>query len=470
MLLPVILAGGSGSRLWPLSREQMPKQFLTLDGSHSLLQTTLLRLATLPAAKPLIICNEAHRFLAAEQLRQLNLLDHNILLEPVGRNTAPAIAAAAFYCLQHYGDAILLVMPADHQLAADSQWQQAVAAALEHAEQNQLVTFGIKPTAPETAYGYILAGAAVGRGSQAFRIAQFIEKPAQTKAEALLSAGNVYWNSGIFMFKASVLLQELKRYRPDIYQYCEKALTQPQPDLDFIRLGQAEFTQCPAESLDYAVMEHTQAAVMIPLESNWSDLGSWSSLWQLKAKDLQGNAHVGEVLSLNSQDNFVYAETGMVATLGLKDTVVIQTKDAVLVAAKDQVQQVKTLVEQLKAQGKTEHQVHRQLYRPWGKYEVIDQGAGYLVKRISVLPGEALSLQEHQHRAEHWIVVSGIAKISIAGTEQLLQANQSVYIPQHCVHSLANPGEEVLQLIEVQTGTYISEDDIVRYQDRYGRA
>lgn len=469
MLLPVILAGGSGSRLWPLSRELMPKQFLTLQGEHSLLQTTLLRLKNLQAAKPLVICNEEHRFLAAEQLRQLQLLQHNILLEPVGRNTAPAIAAAAFYALQHYGDATLLVLPADHHLANDSQWQQAVAQGLLQAEQNHLVTFGIKATAPETAYGYIVPGAAVADSTAAYRIKQFTEKPSAAAAAALLSSGSVYWNSGIFMFKASVLLQQLQIFRPDIYLQCQKALARPQPDLDFVRLDQAEFKQCPAESIDYAVMEHTKAAVVVPIASPWSDLGSWSSLWQLSEKDQQGNVHFGQVLQHNSANNFVYAETGLVATVGLTDTVVIQTKDAVLVAAKDQVQQVKAIVQQLKAEGDTAYQIHRQVYRPWGNYDVIEQGRGYQVKRIRVLPGESLSLQSHQYRAEHWIVVAGTAKVTIDGTEQLLQANQSIYIPQRCVHALANPTKEVLELIEVQTGDYIDEDDIVRYQDRYGR-
>lgn len=447
----------------------MPKQFLTLQGEHSLLQTTLLRLENLKAAKPLVICNEEHRFLAAEQLRQLQLLQHNILLEPVGRNTAPAIAAAAFYALQHYGDATLLVLPADHHLANDSQWQQAVTQGVIQAEQNHLVTFGIKATAPETAYGYIVPGAAVADNTAAYRIKQFTEKPSAAAAAALLSSGSVYWNSGIFMFKASVLLQQLQIFRPDIYLQCQKALARPQADLDFIRLDQAEFKQCPAESIDYAVMEHTKSAVVVPIASTWSDLGSWSSLWQLSEKDQQGNVHLGQVVQHNSTNNFVYAETGLVATVGLTDTVVIQTKDAVLVAAKDQVQQVKAIVQQLKTEGDTTYQKHRQVYRPWGNYDVIEQGRGYQVKRIRVLPGESLSLQSHQHRAEHWIVVVGTAKVTLNGTEQLLQANQSIYIPQHCVHALANPSKDVLELIEVQTGDYIDEDDIVRYQDRYGR-
>ena len=448
----------------------MPKQFLTLQGEHSLLQTTLLRLKNLKAAKPLVICNEEHRFLAAEQLRQLQLLNNNILLEPAARNTAPAIAAAAFYTLEHYGDeAILLVLPADHHLADDSQWQQAVTQGVIQAEQNHLVTFGIKATSPETAYGYIVPGAAVADNTAAYRIKQFTEKPSAAASAALLSSGGVYWNSGIFMFKASVLLQQLQIFRSDIYLQCQKALARPQADLDFIRLDQAEFKQCPAESIDYAVMEHTKAAVVVPIASAWSDLGSWSSLWQLSEKDQQGNVHLGQVVQHNSTNNFVYAEAGLVATVGLTDTVVIQTKDAVLVAAKDQVQQVKAIVQQLKTEGDTTYQNHRQVYRPWGNYDVIEQGRGYQVKRIRVLPGESLSLQSHQHRAEHWIVVVGTAKVTIDGTEQLLQANQSIYIPQHCVHALANPSKDVLELIEVQTGDYIDEDDIVRYQDRYGR-
>ncbi|CAM5216004.1 mannose-1-phosphate guanyltransferase [Alishewanella longhuensis] len=362
-----------------------------------------------------------------------------------------------------------MVLPADHHLADDSEWQQAVTQGVIQAEQNHLVTFGIKATAPETAYGYIVPGAAVADSTAAYRIKQFTEKPSAAAAAALLSSGNVYWNSGIFMFKASVLLQQLQIFRPDIYLQCQKALARPQPDLDFIRLDQAEFKQCPAESIDYAVMEHTKAAVVVPIASPWSDLGSWSSLWQLSEKDQRGNVHLGQVVQHNSTNNFVYAEAGLVATVGLTDTVVIQTKDAVLVAAKDQVQQVKAIVQQLKTEGDTAYQVHRQVYRPWGNYDVIEQGRGYQVKRIRVLPGESLSLQSHQHRAEHWVVVAGTAKVTIDGTEQLLQANQSIYIPQHCVHALANPSKDVLELIEVQTGDYIDEDDIVRYQDRYGR-
>lgn len=469
MLLPVILAGGSGSRLWPLSRELMPKQFLRLQGDCTLLQSTLRRLQALNAAKPLVICNEEHRFIAAEQLRQLQLLDHNILLEPVGRNTAPAIAAAALYSLQQGDDAVLLVLPADHQLADSVIWQQAVAEGMLQASKNQLVTFGIMPRYAETAYGYIVPGDSISDTAAAYQIKRFTEKPSLAEAEALLSAGNVYWNSGIFMFKASVFLKELQRYRPAMYQQCQKALVTPQADLDFVRLDHAAFAQCAAESVDYAVMEHSNAAVVIPMATNWSDLGSWSSLWQLSDKDQQGNAHHGQVLAHNSSNNYVYAETGLVATVGLTDTVVIQTKDAVLVAAKDQVQQVNAIVQQLKSLGGTEYRSHRQVFRPWGNYDVIDQGVGYQVKRIRVLPGEALSLQSHQHRAEHWIVVAGTAQITIDGTDTLLQANQSVYIPPTSVHALANPTAEMLELIEVQTGAYISEDDIVRYYDRYGR-
>ncbi|WP_423186130.1 mannose-1-phosphate guanylyltransferase/mannose-6-phosphate isomerase [Alishewanella sp. d11] len=490
MIFPVILAGGSGNRLWPLSRNLMPKQFLNLHGCSSMLQTTVLRLAALEAQLPLVICNEEHRFIAAEQLRQISQLNHNILLEPIGRNTAPAIALAAFTAVKQGSDPLLLVLAADHVIADTAAFTAAVKQAEVLAQADKLVTFGIVPTAPETGYGYIKRGDAVEIGGKkgseliscgnldltpfsstpSFEVAEFVEKPNLATAQGYLASGAYYWNSGMFMFKASVYLAELKQHRPDIYAACELAMAETDPDLDFIRVNAAAFKACPEDSIDYAVMEKTQHAVVVPLAAGWSDVGAWSSLWEISEKDANGNVHKGDVLSSGSQNNYVFAETGLVATVGLQDVVVVQTKDAVLVAAKDQVQDVKHIVQQLKAAGRTEHHIHREVYRPWGKYDSIDNGQRYQVKRITVKPGEKLSIQMHHHRAEHWIVVSGTANVTIDGKDTLLSENQSIYIPLGAVHALENPGKIPLELIEVQSGSYLGEDDIVRFADRYGRS
>ncbi|GGW48571.1 mannose-1-phosphate guanylyltransferase/mannose-6-phosphate isomerase [Alishewanella tabrizica] len=476
MLLPIIMAGGTGSRLWPLSRELMPKQFLTLCGQSTMLQATLERLQGLDAVQPLVICNEDHRFIAAEQLRQINQLQHNIILEPVGRNTAPAIALAALSAQRKGQDPLLLVLAADHVIQDVPAFHQAIATATELAKANKLVTFGIVPTAPETGYGYIRRGTKTTDSTEehtlsttAFTVAEFVEKPSKTIAEQYLASGEYYWNSGMFLFKASVYLAKLQHYRPDILAACEQAIDSPEPDLDFIRVNKAAFAACPADSIDYAVMEKTQDAVVVPLDAGWSDVGAWSSLWDISSKDAQNNVLHGDVFQHNSSHNYVYSETGIVTTVGLHNTVIIQTKDAILVAAKDQVQDVKHIVQQLKNSGRTEHHIHREVYRPWGKYDSIDNGHRYQVKRITVKPGEKLSIQMHHHRAEHWIVVHGTAKVTINEQEQLLTENQSVYIPIGAVHSLENPGKIPLELIEVQSGAYLGEDDIVRFSDRYGR-
>ncbi|MDP5460122.1 mannose-1-phosphate guanylyltransferase/mannose-6-phosphate isomerase [Alishewanella sp. SMS8] len=469
MLLPVVLAGGSGSRLWPLSRELMPKQFLTLHGEKSLLQSTLLRLEGISAANPLVICNEEHRFIAAEQLRQLNLLDKNIILEPISRNTAPAITIAALYAMQNGEDPILLVLAADHVFSDIGAFEKAIITAEPLAEKEQLVTFGIKPAGPETGYGYIKQGKMLAECASAYQVKQFIEKPTIERAKQLLLDSDVCWNSGMFMFKASAFLKELAVYRPDILLHCQNAVAKTLSDTDFMRINKELFMHCPADSIDYAVMEHTQSVVVVPIETQWSDIGSWSALWELGSKDVCGNVQHGAVLQLNSNNNYVYAESGLVATVGLENTIVIQTNDAVLVANKDQVQQIKEIVKKLKEEGRSEHYTHRQVYRPWGQYDVIDQGEGYKVKRITVLPGEKLSLQKHQYRAEHWIVVSGQAKVTLGNVEQTLVENQSIYIPIGCIHALENPGNASLELIEVQSGRYLEEDDIERFTDRYGR-
>ncbi|MBZ9610347.1 mannose-1-phosphate guanylyltransferase/mannose-6-phosphate isomerase [Rheinheimera maricola] len=467
MILPVIMAGGTGSRLWPLSRDLMPKQFLKLDGKQTMLQATVQRLQDVDAFPPLVICNEEHRFIAAEQLRQIQQLDHNIILEPAGRNTAPAIALAALTAVKKGTDPLLLVLAADHVIADTSAFTVAVQQAALFAADNKLVTFGIVPTAAETGYGYIKRGNATG---SAYAVSQFVEKPNLVTAQSYLASGEYYWNSGMFMFKASVFLAELKQHRPDIYAACELAMAEVDPDLDFIRINKEAFIACPDDSIDYAVMEKTADAVVVPLDAGWSDVGAWSSLWEISTKDTEGNVHHGDVLSTNSKNSFVFAETGLVATVGLENIIVVQTKDAVLVAAKDKVQDVKAIVQQLKAAGRSEHRIHREVYRPWGKYDAIDNGERYQVKRITVKPGEKLSIQMHHHRAEHWIVVSGTANVTVDGKDTLLSENQSVYIPLGAVHALENPGKIPLELIEVQSGSYLGEDDIVRFSDRYGRA
>ncbi len=472
MFMPVIMAGGSGTRLWPLSRGNYPKQFLALTGAHSMLQQTLLRLAGIAHSAPLLICNEDHRFIAAEQLRQLNIYDAAILLEPVGRNTAPAIALAALKAVQLGDDPILLVLAADHIIADTDAFQVAVQQAAQFANSGKLVTFGIVPTHAETGYGYIRRG---GVASDAYFVKSFVEKPNAATAEQYLQTGEYYWNSGMFMFKASAYLQQLQTFRPDIYQACVAALTEQTPDMDFIRINKAAFIACPDDSIDYAIMEPltaigSDAVVVVPLDAGWNDVGGFAALWQVADKDQNGNVLQGDVLTENSQNCFVRSEQQLIATVGVSDLVIISTKDAVLVAHKDQAQDVKAIVNQLKAAGRPEVTFHREVYRPWGKYDSVDQGERFQVKRITVKPGAKLSVQMHHHRAEHWIVVSGTAKVTIDGVDRYLTENQSVYIPITAVHALENPGKVPLELIEVQSGSYLGEDDIVRFEDRYGRA
>ncbi|WP_272912515.1 mannose-1-phosphate guanylyltransferase/mannose-6-phosphate isomerase [Tolumonas lignilytica] len=469
VILPVIMAGGSGSRLWPLSREIYPKQFLKLDGEYTMLQATVQRLGELDCPQPLVICNEEHRFLVAEQLRYLDKLAHNIILEPVGRNTAPAIALAALIAKQTAGrneDPLLLVLAADHVIRDEAAFTASVKQAIPHAEAGKFVTFGIVPTHAETGYGYIRRGAEIGA---AYTVAQFVEKPNMQTAEGYLQSGEYYWNSGMFLFRASRFLAALKEFRPDIYAACERAVGEIDTDLDFIRINKDAFLACPSDSIDYAVMEKTTDAVVVPMDAEWSDVGSWSSLWEISDKDESGNVFQGDVLQHNSQNNYVFAENGLVSLVGVQNLVVVQTKDAVLVVDQAQVQDVKKIVERLKAAGRSEHQVHREVYRPWGKYDSVDQGSRYQVKRIFIRPGEQLSLQMHHHRAEHWIVVQGTAKVVCGDETRLLTENQSFYIPLGIKHSLENPGKIPLEVIEVRTGSYLNDDDIQRFQDKYGR-
>lgn len=465
-ITPVIMAGGTGSRLWPMSRALHPKQFLRLTSEYSMLQETALRVGGVTQQNNIVICNEDHRFLAAEQLREIDRLG-NIILEPVGKNTAPAIALAAFQLSQTDPEALMLVLAADHVIQDRLAFEKSVLVAQLAAEKGKMVTFGIVPTHAETGYGYIRRGGKVDEG---FEVEQFVEKPSKELALQYVDAGDYYWNSGMFMFKASRYLEELKLHRPDIYSVCEQAMKTTTGDLDFTRISEDIFNECPSDSIDYAVMEKTQDAVVIPLDAQWSDVGAWSALWDISEKDSAGNVLKGDVIVHNSTNSYFNAEQKMIAAVGVDNLVVIETKDAVLVANKDQVQDVKEIVEHLKSNGRTEHHIHREVYRPWGKYDSIDYGERDQVKRITVDPGEKLSIQMHHHRSEHWIVVAGTAKVTNGEQTILVSEDQSTYIPLGTIHALENPGKIPLEMIEVQTGSYLGEDDIVRFEDRYGRS
>jgi len=461
------MAGGSGTRLWPLSREAYPKQFLSLEGESSMLQQTVNRLQGLTSSYPLIVTNESHRFLVAEQLRQINALKGNILLEPVGRNTAPAIALAALQAMSNGEDPLLLVLAADHIIRDVDAFQAAIKLAIPQAESGALVTFGIVPTSPETGYGYIHLGEAVTKG--AWHVDAFVEKPDLATAQKYYESGDYVWNSGLFLFRASKYLEELSLHRPAIVSACLNAFEKQIPDMDFIRIDDVAFSACPADSIDYAVMEQTSQAVVVPMNVGWSDVGAFASLWNVLPHDAAGNATRGDVMLEDCSNCLVFAESSLVAAVGLQDVVVVQTKDAVLVTPKTNGQEIKRIVSRLHAEGRSEGQLNREVYRPWGKYDSIDNGDRYQVKRITVKPGAKLSVQMHHHRAEHWIVVSGTALVFVDKKEQLLTENQSIYIPIGSVHSLENPGKLQLELIEVQVGGYLEEDDIIRYEDRYGR-
>jgi mannose-1-phosphate guanylyltransferase / mannose-6-phosphate isomerase len=467
MLCPVILSGGAGTRLWPLSRELYPKQLLPLVGRHTMLQDTVRRLVGLSAEPPMVVANEAHRFLVAEQLREINCTPRAIVLEPRGRNTAPAIALAAHAALAaDEGDSLLLVLPADHVIRDVGAFHAAVELATAAARAGALATFGIVPSAPETGYGYIRRGVSDGG---AYRIAEFVEKPDAERAQAYLDSGEYYWNSGMFMFRARRYLEELEKFAPDIASVCRSSFARATRDLDFTRIDAGMFESCRSESIDYAVMEKTADAVVIPLAAGWSDVGSWSSLHAACDHDQQGNTLQGDVIVEDTSGCYIYSESRLVATVGLSDHVVVETKDAVLVAPKDRVQDVKKLVARLKADQRYEHSLHREVFRPWGSYDSIDSGERFQVKRLKVSPGGVLSLQMHHHRAEHWVVVSGTARITRGEETFLLEENQSTYIPIGVRHRIENPGRIPLHIIEVQSGTYLGEDDIVRFEDRYGR-
>lgn len=466
MIYPVIMAGGVGSRLWPLSRELHPKQLLKLSGDVTMLQATVNRLHSLNAERPLVICNEDHRFLVAEQLRQTNKLSNNIILEPSGRNTAPAIALAALIALQtvekNHNDPLLLVLAADHIIRDEEEFISSIRRAVPYAEGGKLVTFGIVPKHAETGYGYIRRAKFLGDG---FTVSKFVEKPDKATAEGYLASGEYYWNSGMFLFRASRYLSELSTFRPDIYMACKRAVEGVRADLDFIRVDTESFLSCPSDSIDYAVMEKTTEAVVVPMDAGWSDVGSWLSLWEISDKDESGNVFHGDALQYESNNNYVFSENILVSLVGVDDLVVVQTKDALLVSNKKRVQDVKMIVEQLKKSDRNECKIHREVYRPWGKYDSIDSGHRYQVKRITVKPGEKLSMQMHYHRAEHWIVVSGTARVTNGEHTFLVTENESTFIPVGVIHALENPGKVPLELIEVQSGTYLSDNDITRFDD-----
>ncbi len=466
-MIPIILSGGSGTRLWPLSRKMYPKQFLSLLHDETLLQRTLRRLEGLEHAAPVVVCNNEHRFIVAEQARQIGIEDLSIILEPCGRNTAPAIAVAALHAVQKADNPLLLVLSADHEIPDREAFTAVVEKAMPLAEAGRLVTFGVVPTQAATGYGYIRRGAALGEG---FAVAEFVEKPDRDTAQAYVDSGEYYWNSGMFMFRAQTYLDELQQFRPRMLEHCVRAAQSMVEDIGFLRLDAAAFAASESDSIDYAVMEKTAHACVVPMATGWSDIGSWASLWEQDSKDAAGNSSRGDVMIADTENSILHAESRLVAAVGVSDLVIIETPDAVLVASRDKSQQVKQIVERLAAEQREEENFHRIVYRPWGSFDSVDEGPRYKVKRISVKPGARLSKQMHHKRAEHWVVVRGTARVFRDGEIFDLHENESVFIPLGATHYLENPTDAPLDIIEVQSGSYLGEDDIVRFDDIYGRS
>jgi mannose-1-phosphate guanylyltransferase/mannose-6-phosphate isomerase len=469
-MIPVILSGGSGSRLWPLSRKQFPKQFLALTGEHTLFQQTLERLVFEGMDTPIVVCNKEHRFIVNEQLSARNLDTQRILMEPFGRNTAPAVALTAMMLVNEGRDELMLVLPADHVLEDQKALQRALALATVAAENGEMVLFGVPATKPETGYGYIKSTNDSLLPEGISRVSQFVEKPDVKRATEFVQSGGYFWNSGMFLFRASRFLEELKKHDPDIYDTCVLTLERSEQDADTVDIDAATFACCPDNSIDYSVMEKTQRACVVPLTAGWSDVGCWSSLWEVNEKDANGNVTKGDVVIQDSKNCMIHGNGKLVSVIGLENIVVVETKDAMMIAHKDKVQGVKQMVNTLNEQGRSETQTHCEVYRPWGSYDSVDMGGRFQVKRISVKPGACLSLQMHHHRAEHWIVVSGTAEVTCDENVFLLTENQSTYIPIASVHRLRNPGKISLEIIEVQSGSYLGEDDIERFEDIYGRS
>ena len=473
MILPVILAGGSGTRLWPLSRALYPKQLISLVDRHTMLQNTILRLGGLDGAgRPVVICNDEYRFMVAEQLRQIDIKADSIILEPVGRNTAPAMAVAAMRAIQAGDDPVLLILPADHHIQLTAKFQGVVVSGYAHAQAGKMITFGIVPDKPETGYGYIKMGnplPSAGGDATAVSIAAFVEKPDLETARRYVASNAYCWNSGMFMFKASQVIKELDAFVPDIVAACRKAIDRGKSDLDFFRLDKASFADCPSDSIDYAVMEKTDSGAMLPMAAGWNDLGSWEALWQVGEKDDLNNVVKGDVVLHDVGDSYLHAEHRLLAAVGLKDHIVVETSDAVMISPRDRVQDVKGLVDQLKSQNREETRTHKRVYRPWGTVDQLVAGNRFQVNRITVKPGGVLSLQKHFNRSEHWVVVRGSALVTKADEQLVLKEDSSTYISAGIAHRLENPGKIPLELIEVQTGGYIGEDDITRLEDIYGR-
>lgn len=468
MLTPVILSGGVGSRLWPISREYHPKQFLPLSGELSMLQETLQRTGSVEETPPLVVCNEEHRFMVAEQLRQVDLSAGAIILEPQGRNTAPAVALAAIHAQLNDPEAVLLVLPADHLIQDVGAFVAAVEKALPFAQQGHLMTFGIEPSGPETSYGYIKRGSDIA--PDIFKLNQFVEKPDEVTATAYLQDGSYLWNSGMFLLRAATYLEELTRCAPEMMRCCSEAMQNAQVDMDFLRPEREAFLACPSDSIDYAVMEKTDLGAVVSLNCGWNDIGAWSALWEVAERDAQGNALRGDVIAEDCSGSYLRSESRLVAACGVKDLVVVETADAILIADRNKVQHVKSIVTQLKKMDRPEASLHRRVYRPWGSYESLVSAGRFQVKRIIVKPQATLSLQMHHHRAEHWIVVQGTAEVTCEDKVFMLGEDQSTYIPLGHKHRLANPGQIPVEIIEVQSGSYLGEDDIVRFEDVYGRS